>query len=146
MIEGTLPISALTAVAGLASTRAVLAVQGFGTNAGSVLSQGDAAHRGPQARALGASGAGVTVGVISDSINRVGGGIANSQASGDLPGPDRSPGPVLHDGPRQQRRGQGDGRDRLRRGAGNPGMLFTTGRGAATRASGIDNSWRPARR
>ena len=50
-----------------------------------MLSQGDAAHHGPQARALGAPGAGVKVGVISDSINTVGAGVAGSQASGDLP-------------------------------------------------------------
>ncbi len=35
-------------------------------------SQGDAAIRGPQARALGPNGAGVTVGIISDSIDQVG--------------------------------------------------------------------------
>ena len=40
MVEGTLPVSALTEVAGLASTRAVLAVQGSGTNEGTVLSRG----------------------------------------------------------------------------------------------------------
>ena len=39
MVEGTLPVSALTEVAGLASTKAVLAVQGSGTNAGTVLSR-----------------------------------------------------------------------------------------------------------
>ena len=56
-----------------------------GGDAGTVLSQGDAAHHGPQARALGTTGAGVKVGVISDSINKVGGGVAGSQATGNLP-------------------------------------------------------------
>ena len=58
---------------------------GGGTDVGAVLSQGDAVHHGPQARALGATGAGVKVGVISDSINQVGTKVAGSQASGDLP-------------------------------------------------------------
>ena len=52
---------------------------------GSVLSQGDAAVHGPQARGFGVAGAGVRVGVISDSIDEVGAGIAGSQATGDLP-------------------------------------------------------------
>jgi hypothetical protein len=85
LVEGLLPIGAADEVAALGSTHAVLSVSGFGTDAGSVLSQGDAAHRGPQARALGATGAGVTVGVMSDSIDKVGGGIAASQLTGDLP-------------------------------------------------------------
>ncbi len=143
IVEGMLPVSALTSVAGLGSTRAVLAVQGFGTNTGSVLSEGDAAHRGPQARALGASGAGVTVGVISDSINRAGGGVAGSQSSGNLPGPASSPPgqvQVLLDGsPGSSDEGRAmaeiifDGAPGIRN------MLFTTGQGAATRAAGIDN-------
>lgn len=83
-VEGMLPVAELTDVAALASTRAVLAAYGY-TDAGSVTSEGDAAHRGPQARALGPTGTGVPVGVISDSINLFAGGIADSQATGDLP-------------------------------------------------------------
>src|SRR5262249_1500295 len=41
----------------------------------------------------GKDGTGITVGVISDSVNRVGGGLADSQATGDLPA-----GNVLKDG------------------------------------------------
>lgn len=87
MVEGDIPAGALPRLAGLASIRAIVPVLGMGTDTGSVLSEGDAAHHGPQARALGVTGAGVTVGVISDSINHVGSGVAGSQATGDLPGP-----------------------------------------------------------
>lgn len=90
MVEGYLPVSALTDTAALGSTHAVLATFS-GTDVGSVTSEGDAAHHGPQARALGPTGAGVPVGVISDSINKAGGGVAGSQASGDLPGPTSVP-------------------------------------------------------
>lgn len=87
------PVEQLDAVAEADGVRTVLPVQGVIADTGTVLSQGDAAHRGPQARALGATGAGVKVGVISDSINQVsqsvGGtpftGIAASQAGGELP-------------------------------------------------------------
>ena len=40
---------------------------------------------GPAARAFGPTGLGISVGVISDSINQSHGGIAASQATGDLP-------------------------------------------------------------
>ena len=63
----------------------MLAVLGTGINAGSVLSQGDAAHNGPAARALGPTGAGVTVGVTSDSMNRVGTGLAGSREAATCP-------------------------------------------------------------
>jgi hypothetical protein len=86
MVEGSLPVSALTDAAGLAATHAVLTVY-TGVDVGAKTSQGDAAHNGPAARALGTNGSGVRVGVISDSINKVAGGVATSQASGDLPGP-----------------------------------------------------------
>jgi subtilisin family serine protease len=85
MVEGYLPVTAATDVAALADTTAVVAAPGGGTDTGSILSEGDAAQRGPQARALGPTGAGVKVGVISDSINRISGGIGASQASGNLP-------------------------------------------------------------
>jgi hypothetical protein len=84
MVEGMLPVSALTDAAALGSTHALLATY-TGIDTGGTLSQGDAAHHGPQARALGPTGAGVPVGVISDSINRVSGGVATSQGTGDLP-------------------------------------------------------------
>jgi hypothetical protein len=91
IVAGWLPATELLDSTALATTKAVTVVhagldsQGGGTDVGSVLSQGDAAHHGPQARALGVTGAGVKVGVISDSANQVSGGVATSQASGNLP-------------------------------------------------------------
>jgi hypothetical protein len=135
-VEGWLPIGRATGVAALGATRAVVPVNGFGLDAGGTLSQGDAAMHGPQARALGPDGAGVPVGVISDSIDRVGGGVAASQASGDLPANVQ----VLHDGP-------GGGSDEGRAMAeivydeapGIPKILFSTGAtGAVQKASSID--------
>ncbi|SOE23669.1 Subtilase family protein [Spirosomataceae bacterium TFI 002] len=54
-------------------------------NAGIVQSQGDAAQRSNLARALGVNGAGVKVGVLSDSYNHKGGAAAGV-ANGELPG------------------------------------------------------------
>ena len=90
LVAGWLPATKLLDATALTSTKAVMIVHAGmdaadGTDTGSVLSQGDAAHHGPQARALGATGAGVKVGVISDTINKVAGGVAASQASGNLP-------------------------------------------------------------
>ncbi len=48
---------------------------------GSVTSQGDGIHRCNRARTTGVTGAGITVGVISDGVD----GLAASQATGDLP-------------------------------------------------------------
>jgi subtilisin family serine protease len=143
MVEGTLAPGALTDVAGLAGTRAVLAVQGSQTNEGSVLSQGDAAHRGPQARAFGPTGAGVPVGIISNSINRAAGGVAGSQASGNLPGPASSPPgqvQVLADGTAgSSDEGRAMAEIVFDTAPGIRNMLFATGTGgAATRASAID--------
>ena len=84
MVEGYLPADALAAAAALGATHAIVSTIAR-VDAGSVISQGDAAIDGPQARALGATGAGASVGIISDSINEIGGGIAASQTSGNLP-------------------------------------------------------------
>jgi hypothetical protein len=89
MVEGWLPVDLADAVAKLDVVRAVVPVMGSGSNAGSVQTEGDAAHRGGHARMIlpggGPTGAGVDVGVISTSYNRVGSGIAGSQNTGDLP-------------------------------------------------------------
>jgi hypothetical protein len=90
IVAGWLPAASLLDATALAATKAITVVRAGldgagGGDVGTVLSQGDAAHHGPQARALGTTGAGVKVGVISDSINKVGGGVAGSQATGNLP-------------------------------------------------------------
>ena len=85
MVEGWLPVSALGDVAALGSTQAIVPVYDALFNTGSATSEGDAAHHGPQARALGPTGAGIPVGIMSDSINKRGTGVAGSQSTGDLP-------------------------------------------------------------
>ncbi len=90
-VEGYLPLDAIGDVGRLGVTDAVVPVMGGGvdaggTDAGATTSLGVTRHNLPAAiAAAGTSGAGVDVGVISDSINRVGAGVAGSQASGDLP-------------------------------------------------------------
>jgi Subtilase family len=84
MVEGLLPANALAQASALGTTHAIVSNLSR-VETGSVTSQGDAAIDGPQARGLGPNGAGESVGVISDSINEIGGGIAASQSTGDLP-------------------------------------------------------------
>jgi hypothetical protein len=140
VVEGLLPVSALTDAAALGETHAVLATFS-GTD--STLSQGDAAHHGPQARALGPTGAGVTVGVISDSINNFGTKIAGSQASGDLPGPASAPpGSVtsLLDSPSGIDEGRAMAEIIFDEAPGVRTMFFSTGAGGAvTKAQSISN-------
>ena len=116
LVAGWLPATRLLDATALTSTKAVMTVHAGmdaadGTDTGSVLSQGDAAHHGPQARALGTTGAGVKVGVISDTINQVG------RRRGRQPGhgqPARlGDGPGRRSRPGHHRRGPGDGRDHL---------------------------------
>ncbi len=95
MVEGPLPADRLDDVARLSLAKAVLTVPAPITNAGVPMSEGDAPHHGPQVRALGDAGGGIPVGIMSDSINRVGGGVSDSQSSGNLPADVR----VLADGP-----------------------------------------------
>jgi hypothetical protein len=86
VVEGWIKATDLTTVAALGVSKAITPIVGGGSDAGLATSEGVVAHRIPQALSSGASaGVGVDVGVISDSIGRIGGGVAASQASGDLP-------------------------------------------------------------
>ncbi len=83
-VSGTLPLSRIKAMAALPSLQFARPAM-MKTNAGSVTSQGDPAMRSDMARTtLGVSGAGIKVGVLSDSFNCLGGAAADV-ASGDLP-------------------------------------------------------------
>jgi subtilisin family serine protease len=83
IVSGQLPISAIEDMAALASLQFARAAYAT-THVGLVTSQGDQAMRADVARAtFGVDGAGVTVGVLSDSFNCLGGAAADV-ASDDL--------------------------------------------------------------
>lgn len=83
-VSGRLPIAKIEAMAALPSLHFARAAA-MKTNAGLTNSQGDQAMRADIARTkLGVTGAGITVGVLSDSYNCLGGAAANID-SGDLP-------------------------------------------------------------
>jgi len=85
MISGSLPITSIESVAALGSVRFVQPATWM-TSVGLTTSQGDTSMGSEIVRTtLGFNGAGVTVGVISDSYNYLG-GAATDVASGDLPG------------------------------------------------------------
>ncbi|MGA7434001.1 MAG: S8 family serine peptidase [Solirubrobacterales bacterium] len=86
VVEGWIKADDLTSVATLGVSAAITPVIGGGSDVGAATSEGVAAHRIPEALTAGSSnGAGVDVGVVSSSINQLGGGISDSQATGDLP-------------------------------------------------------------
>jgi hypothetical protein len=135
MVEGWLPVGALDDVAALEGTRAVLPVLPGILNTGGTLSEGDAAHRGPQARALGPVGAGIPVGIISDSINRRGTGVAGSQSTGDLPADVQ----ILADPPSGTDEGRAMAEIVYDTAPGIPKILFSRGLGGpAIRVASID--------
>ena len=83
IVSGQLPIFSLTAAAGLPSLRFAQSSAAV-TNVGLVTSQGDHAMRADVARStFGLTGSGVTVGVLSDSFNCLG-GAATDVANDDL--------------------------------------------------------------
>src|SRR5690242_14311191 len=83
VVSGQLPVSAIPAAARLASLRFARSAVAI-TSAGAVTTQGDVAMRSDIARAnLGVNGAGVTVGVLSDSFNCLG-GASTDVTNGDL--------------------------------------------------------------
>ncbi|MCH8249752.1 MAG: PKD domain-containing protein [Proteobacteria bacterium] len=84
-VSGLLPVSAINRAVALPNLRSISAAIAPITNAGSVTSQGDIALRAIAARSTyGVNGTGVTVGVLSDSYDTLGGAAADV-VSGDLP-------------------------------------------------------------
>lgn len=87
IVEGFLPISALLTVSTSTQTVGVSPIYRPRTyQQGQANNQADATLKADVARQqFGVNGSGVTVGVLSDSVNRLGNGLAASVATGDLP-------------------------------------------------------------
>lgn len=86
LITGYLPVDQIMALENLDAFSAVTAAYKPRTAAGLVPGQGDPVIKGDTFKtSTGATGQGIKVGVLSDSINQVGNGVADSQATGDLP-------------------------------------------------------------
>ena len=84
IVSGHLPIASIAALESLKSLRFASPALAL-TNAGIVTTQGDIAMRSDVARTtFGTTGSGVTVGVLSDSYNCLGGAVLDI-ANGDLP-------------------------------------------------------------
>ncbi|MBX9584203.1 MAG: hypothetical protein K2X87_28220, partial [Gemmataceae bacterium] len=104
VVSGFLPIGSLGAAAGLPAVRALAPAYKPITSVGAATSQGVRAVQSDDVnRFLRIDGSGVTVGVLSDSFNALGGAAADI-AAGDLPGPANplgrhTPVNVLSDGP-----------------------------------------------
>ena len=85
LVSGLIPVAAIDQAVALASLRSISASIPPISNVGDVTSQGDIALRAMDARTTyGVDGTGVTVGVLSDSFDTLGGAAADV-LSGDLP-------------------------------------------------------------
>jgi hypothetical protein len=97
MITGYCPVDQIANLTNLANFDSVTPVYAPLLRTGSAETQGDAVIKATVFRQTeNVSGAGIKVGVLSDSVNRVAGGIAQSQSTGDLPSQGVQ---VLEDGP-----------------------------------------------
>jgi hypothetical protein len=83
MIRASLPLGAIETVAANDDVKGIQSAAQARTNAGSLTSQGYISHTANQVINMGVNGAGVTVGVLSDSASAA--RIAALIASGDLP-------------------------------------------------------------
>jgi subtilisin-like proprotein convertase family protein len=84
-LQAVLPLASLESLATRAEVRFIRPAQKGMRN--SVTSEGDTTHQAIQARAnFGATGAGIKVGVLSDSIDNGAGALAAAIASGDIDG------------------------------------------------------------
>ncbi len=97
IVEGVVPIAQLPALVNVAGTVGVAPIyMPFTHSVGSATDQGEAVMQANTAKTTyGVDGTGQTVGVLSDSVSQVGGGIADSVKTGDLPAGVT----VLQDGP-----------------------------------------------
>lgn len=139
-VEGGLPVDSIEAVAKSDLSEAIIPVMAFGTDeadVGAQTSEGVVRHNLPAAiSAAGTSGAGVQVGVISDSIDEVGTGVAGSQATGDLPASVT----VLLDEPGGSDEGRAMAEIIFDEAPGLQRILFSSGTlGAVSKAASIDN-------
>src|SRR5262249_39434920 len=86
MVTGYLPVANIMALEGLANFASVTPVYRPIRRTGSVQTEGDAMMQADVFRAgLGVNGAGVKVGVLSDSVSQSKGGLTDSVKTGDLP-------------------------------------------------------------
>ncbi|CAN5470043.1 hypothetical protein BH09PLA1_BH09PLA1_09480 [soil metagenome] len=87
VVQGYVPINAIRELAARRDVAQIWPMVKARTRTqGSANNQGDQTQNADQARAnFNVDGSGVKVGVISDSVNRVGGGLSASVNSGDLP-------------------------------------------------------------
>lgn len=83
-VRAILPLETVEAVAARGDVKFIRPAARAMLNTGSVNSEGDVAHRANSARTAGATGAGVTVGVLSDSIDDPQGSLGAAIASGDI--------------------------------------------------------------
>ncbi|MDZ4782500.1 MAG: NosD domain-containing protein [Planctomycetia bacterium] len=86
IVSAFVPLNRIDALARLDSLAYAAPAYAPVANAGQVQTQGDAAMLAAAARALGADGSGVKIGLISDSFNRLG-GYATDLANGEFPTP-----------------------------------------------------------
>jgi hypothetical protein len=97
MITGYCPVAQVANLPNLANFDSVTPVYAPILRTGSAETQGDAVIKANIFRqTYGVDGTGIKVGVLSDTVNQVDGGIAQSQATGDLPPQGVQ---VLEDGP-----------------------------------------------
>lgn len=86
LVTGWLPITAIPSLTSVPTFSSALPVFRPVVRTGLVTSEGDFAMGSNMFRLnRSVNGAGIKVGVLSDSVNQVGGGLADSQATGDLP-------------------------------------------------------------
>ncbi len=86
LLEGSLPVRSLVDAASLPGVLSITPLLRPVTHAGFSTSQGVETLEVDAVHALGYEGAGVKIGVLSDSVDQVDGGLGDSIATGDLPG------------------------------------------------------------